>query len=202
MNIYMKAIPLVMIGCLFMASCSSDWDDHYDESSITLANGSEVTIFNGSVTDYIKSASDLTKVNELFNRNDIFAETRSDGQYTFIVCADDLYDESKINDEATFAEQSVANMSINPSKLVDGWNINMRSGKSVWVYDGGKRLDDCNIIKAVKADNGYVYYVDGMLPVRQSAYELLISLGDDTHVSRSWSPITTMSISTAKTVFP
>ena len=129
----MKAIPLVMIGCLFMASCSSDWDDHYDESSITLANGSEVTIFNGSVTDYIKSASDLTKVNELFNRNDIFAETHSDGQYTFIVCADDLYDESKINDEATFAEQSVANMSINPSKLVDGWNINMRSGKSVWV---------------------------------------------------------------------
>lgn len=179
MNIYMKAIPLVMIGCLFMASCSSDWDDHYDESSITLANGSEVTIFNGSVTDYIKSASDLTKVNELFNRNDIFAETRSDGQYTFIVCADDLYDESKINDEATFAEQSVANMSINPSKLVDGWNINMRSGKSVWVYDGGKRLDDCNIIKAVKADNGYVYYVDDMLPVRQSAYELLMSLGDE-----------------------
>lgn len=179
MNIYMKALPLVMIGCLFMASCSSDWDDHYDESSITLANGSEVTVFNGSVTDYVKTAPDLTKTSSLFTRNNIFADTRNDGQYTFIVCADDLYDETKISDESIFAKQSVANMGINPAKLVDGWNINMRSGKSVWVYDGGKRLDDCNITKAVKANNGYIYYVDGMLPVRQSAYELLKSLGDE-----------------------
>ena len=55
----------------------------------------------------------------------------------------------------------------------------MRSGKSVWVYENGKQLDGLNISKIVKTVNGFVYYVDGILPIRQSAYELLLSLGED-----------------------
>lgn len=172
-------LPIVLLGCIMTTGCTSDWDNHFDESAITLPNGSEVSIFNGNVTDYIKTSNDLTKTNSLFESNGIYAETTSDGQYTFIVCADANYDETKITDEATFAKQSVADMSVNPSKMVEGWNINMRSGKSVWIYDGGKRIDDCNIVKAVKANNGYIYYIDGMLPIRQSAYEMLLSLGDD-----------------------
>lgn len=172
-------IPIVLLGCIMTTGCTSDWDDHFDESAITLPNGGEVSIFNGNVTDYIKTSNDLTKTNSLFERNGIYAATTNNGQYTFIVCADANYDENKITDEATFAKQSVADMSVNPSKIVEGWNINMRSGKSVWIYDGGKRIDDCNIVKAVKANNGYIYYVDGMLPIRQSAYEMLLSLGDE-----------------------
>ncbi len=174
-----KVLPIVIMGCLTAASCSSDWDDHYDESGISLAEGSDVVIYNGSVADYIGSAADLNKMDELFKRNGIYTSTRADGQYTFIVCADDRYDESKVTDEKAFAEQCVADMAVNPSKLTDGSNINTRSGKSVWVYDGGKQLDDYAITKVVKTTNGYIYYVDGTIPVRQSAYELLKSLGDD-----------------------
>ena len=160
-------------------SCSSDWDDHYDEAGITLADGSSVVIYNGSITDYIGGTSDLSKMNALFKRNGIFTTTRADGQYTFIVCTDAHYDESKVTDEKAFAEQCVADMAVNPAKLTDGSNINTRSGKSVWVYEGGKKLDDYTITKVVKAANGYIYYVDGTIPVRQSAYELLLSLGDE-----------------------
>ena len=166
-------------------SCSSDWDDHYDEAGITLADGSSVVIYNGSITDYIGGTNDLSKMNALFKRNGIFTTTRADGQYTFIVCTDAQYDESKVTDEKAFAEQCVADMAVNPAKLTDGSNINTRSGKSVWVYDGGKKLDDYTITKVVKAANGYIYYVDGTIPVRQSAYELLLSLGDEYSVMRT-----------------
>ena len=174
-----KVLPIVLVGCLMAASCSSDWDDHYDESGISVAEGSDVVIYNGSVADYIGNATDLGKMDELFKRNGIYTTTRADGQYTFIVCADDRYDESKITDEKAFAQQCVADMAVNPAKLTDGFNINTRSGKSVWVYNGGKQLDDYAITKTVKANNGYIYYVDGTIPVRQSAYELLKSLGDE-----------------------
>lgn len=174
-----KVLPIVLMGCLTAASCSSDWDDHYDESGISIGEGSDVVIYNGSVADYIGNAADLTKMDELFKRNSIYTSTRADGQYTFIVCADNRYDESKITDEKAFAEQCVADMGVNPAKLTDGSNINTRSGKSVWVYNGGKQLDDFAITKVVKAANGYIYYVDGTIPVRQSAYELLKSLGDE-----------------------
>ena len=50
-----KVLPIVLVGCLTAASCSSDWDDHYDESGISLAEGSDVVIYNGSVADYIGS---------------------------------------------------------------------------------------------------------------------------------------------------
>lgn len=174
-----KLFPMLLAGCMAMASCSSDWDDHYDEAGITVGNGSDVNIYNGTITDYITSAAELTKIKALLNENGAFKETYADGQYTFIVCPDNVFDESKINNKAFFAKHCVSNMAVNPAKLVDGSNINMRSGKSVWVYEGGKRLDDHNITKTVKTNNGYIYYVDGIMPVRQSAYELLNSLGDE-----------------------
>lgn len=179
MNKIYKVFPMLLMGCAITASCSSDWDDHFDETRITVGAGSNVTIFEGSVTDYMRNAGDLTKMNSLMNRNGIYKDTHDDGQYTFIVCADNNFDAAKISDEAVFARYCVANMGVSPAKLVDGSNINTRSGKSVWVYDNGKKLDELNITKTVKADNGYIYYVDGILPVRQSAYELLNSLGSE-----------------------
>ena len=94
-----KVFPIVLMGCLMATSCSSDWDDHYDEAGITLADGSSVVIYNGSITDYIGGTNDLSKMNALFKRNGIFTTTRADGQYTFIVCTDAQYDESKVTDE-------------------------------------------------------------------------------------------------------
>jgi len=178
MNKIYKVFPLLLIGCSVLAACS-EWDDHFDEQSLSVSDGSDVAVYDGSVVDYIKNASDLSNMNSLLANNGIYDETYADGQYTFIVCANDNFDASAITDEAMFAKNSVANMGVNPAKLIDGSNINTRSGKSLWVYDGGTKLDDRLITKKVKANNGYIYYVDGILQVRQSAYELLNSLGDE-----------------------
>lgn len=168
----------MLLGCMATA-CSSDWDNHYDEAGISINGESQVTVFNGTVTDYMANAGDLKNMNELLSRNGAYAETYADGQYTFIVCDDSHFDASKISDEKMFAQYCVSNIGVNPSKLVDGSNINTRSGKSVWVYGNGSKLDNYNITKTIKTANGFIYYIDGMLEVRQSAYELLKSLGDE-----------------------
>ena len=176
-----KQIALAMICCAagFMASaCSSDWDDHSDQSDLQVA-GSQVSVYNGSIAQYLNGADDLKKMTALLNQQKAFDETFADGSYTFIVCPDNLYDESLITSPANFARLSVSNMAVNPSKLVDGANIQTRFGKSIWVYENGKKLEDYTITKVVKADNGYIYYIDGILPILPSAYEYFESLGDD-----------------------
>ena len=160
------------------AGCS-DWDDHYDQTSMQVSGVENISVYNGSVSAYINSSNELTKMAALLERNKIYDETYDDGQYTFIVCPDNSFDESRIENELTFAKHCVANMAVNPAKLVDGANIQTRSGKSVWVYDGGRKLEDYTITKVVKADNGFIYFVDGILPVMPSAYEYLQSLGDE-----------------------
>ena len=179
MNKIYKTIPLFIAGCLLSVACTSDWDDHYDETGITLSESSNVTIYNGSVSDLLRNAADLTKTNKMFERTGILADVYNEGQYTFIVCDDQTFDAAKITDEAKYAKLSVSNIGVNPAKLIDGSNINTRAGKSLWVSDNGKKLNKSNITKIIKADNGYVYYVDAMLDIRPSAYELLMSLGDE-----------------------
>lgn len=169
----------MLLGCLMATACSSDWNDHYNEQAITLEEGSDVIITENNVTDYIGSASDLTMINDILNRNDVYDETYTDGQYTFIVCDDASFNEAEITDESTFANHCVSNIGVNPAKLTDGSNIMMRSGKAIWVTENGTKLDGLTITKTIKAANGYIYYVNGILPVRQSAYELLLSLGDE-----------------------
>lgn len=179
MNKIYKTIPLFIAGSLLSVSCTSEWDDHYDEAAITLNESSNVSIYNGSVSELLKNEADLKKINELFERTGIFADVYDEGQYTFIVCDDATFDASQLTDETTYARLCVSNIGVNPAKLVDGSNINTRAGKSIWVNDNGKKLDKGNITKIVRANNGYVYYTDRMLEVRPSAYEMLKSLGDE-----------------------
>ena len=175
-----KIFPLVLfMGGMVAVSCSGDWDDHYDLQDVTIANGVNVNSYQGDIATYLTSAGDATKAMEVLSRQGIFNETKADGQYTFVICDDAHFDASKIADENRFAQLSVADMGVMPSKLVTGYNIETRAGKSIWVYDDGKQLDKHNITKIVKTNNGYVYYIDGMLEVHPSAYELLQSLGDN-----------------------
>ncbi|MBQ8594021.1 MAG: hypothetical protein IJ467_07020 [Bacteroidaceae bacterium] len=180
MKRYIKVFPaLCLMGCVALASCSSEWDDHYDEAALRVDADGGVDISNSTLAEYIEKADNLNQMYALLNDNKVFDDMYAEGQYTVFVCPDDKFDESKISNDSLFALHSVANTPVSPAKLVDGSNINTRSGKSVWVYEGGKQLDGLNITKKVKAANGYIYYLDGILPVRPSAYELLVSLGDE-----------------------
>ncbi len=169
----------VMCSLLLLASCS-DWDDHYDDNGISNA---DVEIYNGDIASYINNNESLTEMARLYNQNGIFESTTPDGNYTFIVAENSAFEAQKeeITDEARWARHTVADASIAPSLLTDGYGIQTRSGKSVWVYGNGQqaKLDDYNILKTVKTANGYVYVIDGLLPVRQSIYEYLTALPEE-----------------------
>lgn len=174
-----KTFPLLLLGCALTAACSSDWDDHYDEHGISLTGDTDVLVTGSTVSQYIQGAADLTELNQVLTDNGVYDETYSDGQYTFIVCDDNYFDASQVSDMAVYAQHCVSDIGVSPSKLTDGSNIMMRSGKSIWVTGNGTMLDGLTITKKIKAANGYIYYVNGVLPVRQSAYELLLSLGSE-----------------------
>ena len=172
--------------CAFVTISCSDWDDHYDATSISTEE--DVEIYSGDIVSYMKSTSDVSSISAVFQSAGIYDSVFTDREYTFIVVSNDVYgDGSSIEDKDAYAEYCVADLSISPSKLTDGFGIYTRSGKCVWVYDndGTINLDEFNIEKKVKTDNGYVYYTDGILTIRQSIYEYLNSLGDEYSIFKS-----------------
>lgn len=167
---------LPILVAVVVASCSSDWDDHFDDGGIKTA---DLEIYNGDIVSYMRSTADVSQMSQLLEQNGIYDSTFTTSDYTFIVCSNEVYNSSNAN--RTFAENSVSNQAVAPSGLTDGFGISTRSGKYVWVYGNGlnAQLDVAHIVKAVKTNNGYVYYVDQPIPVRQSVYEYLKSLGSD-----------------------
>ena len=165
-----------MCSLALLASCS-DWDDHFSEANVV----ADMEVYSGDVVSYLRSTPELSEIVSIYENNGVLSATSEDGSYTFIVADNGVFDASQLSDAAAYAKYTVADAAIAPSMLTNGYGINTRSGKSLWVYrdDHGVKLDDYNISKSVKADNGYVYYVDGEFPMRRSVYEMLNSLPDD-----------------------
>ncbi|MBQ8114602.1 MAG: hypothetical protein IJ145_00580 [Prevotella sp.] len=172
----MKKTAGLMCSLALLASCS-DWDDHFSEANVV----ADMEVYSGDVVSYLRSTPELSEIVSLYENNGVLSATSEDGSYTFIVADNGVFDASQLADAAAYAKYTVADAAIAPSMLTNGYGINTRSGKSLWVYrdDHGVKLDDYNISKSVKADNGYVYYVDGVFQIRRSVYEMLTSLPDD-----------------------
>jgi len=172
--------------CGFIAACAitaattscSDWSDHYDEAGVATE---QVEVYGGDIVSYLRSATDLSQISAIFEQAGIYNNTTTDKQYTFVVCDNGTLSGSDITDKTFFARYCVSDAAVTPSELVDGFGINNRAGKTIWIYGEGSqaKIDNFNIKKVVKTDNGYIYIIDGVLPIRQSAYEFLQSLGDD-----------------------
>jgi len=162
-----------------LSSCS-DWNDHFDETTV----GTQLMdVYDGDIVSYLRSASDLKQISSLFEQAGAYTNTFSDKQYTFVVCADDVFNagRSAITDNVQFARYCISDAAVAPSQLTEGFGINNRAGKTIWVYGAGSQalIDNFKIVRTVKTQNGYVYYIDGVLPIRQSVYEYLQSLGSD-----------------------
>lgn len=175
-----KGAVCLMVCSVFAATGCSDWNDHYDEAGISTTS---VDVYQGDIVSYIRSAADLTQISQLFEQAGVYSTTAADRQYTFVVSDNGTMtaNADAIADRQLFARYSVSDIAVTPSELVDGFGINNRAGKTIWVYGSGDnaRIDEYSIKKTVKTNNGYVYYIDGVLPVRQSVYEYLQSLGSD-----------------------
>lgn len=183
-----RYIPVVISWILILTglvSCNENWDNYYNSGTV---NSDKVQIFEGSVVDFLKSQSDLSTISSIFQANGIYDSTRTNREYTYIVCTNTLLDNSTIPNKASFAKNCVSDISVSPSKLSDGLGITTRTGKNVWVAvkeNGDIYFDNYKLVKAVKVQNGYVYYVDGVIPVRQSVDEYFESLGSDYSIFKS-----------------
>lgn len=179
----MKVHKLITVSCLFLLfgtfSCSESWDDYYSESP---KESDDVEIYDGNIEAFLKSQSDLTSLSSLFEDYGVYDKIQATKEYTIIVCNNDLLDENIALDKASFAKNSVSDVSISPSRLTNGLGITTRLGKNIWVGmngDGKIYLDNFTLVKQVKTLNGYVYYVNGVIPIRPSISEYFETLGDD-----------------------
>ncbi len=171
------SLMTLLTGSCFLVACS-DWDDHFDATGVVTE---KIEIYNGDVVDYMQKTADLSQISALLEEQKMFEDMNKDKDYTLIVCENGFFDETVIQDKAMFAKNCVSDMSVSPDKLVPGYGIATRANKNVWVYAGenGIKIDDYEIVKTIKTQNGYIYYVAGTITVRLSVYEYLQSLGDD-----------------------
>jgi hypothetical protein len=168
------------VGCGFAAATTacSDWNNHYDEAAIATTS---LEVYQGDIVSYLKANSDLSQISAIFEQTGAYQSTDASKQYTFVVADNSTMSGATIADPTLFANNCISDAAVTPSELVDGFGINNRAGKTIWVYGQGSslKIDNFGIKKTVKTDNGFVYVIDGVLPVRLSVYEYLKSLGDD-----------------------
>lgn len=172
-------INIALLGAAaLVATACSDWDDHFDNAG--LQSTDKVTVYDGDIVSYMKATADVSSLSALLERQGIYNNVSTGKEYTFIVCDNSVFDASKVTNDSLFARYSVSEANIAPSLLTDGFGINTLSGKHIWVHGTGDglTLDEYAITKTVKTSNGFIYYVDGVLPVRQSVYEYIQSLDD------------------------
>lgn len=172
-------LSILAVSTLIAASSCTDWDEHYDEAGINTTEA--VDVYNGDIVSYMNSASDVSKMAALYKQNGVFANMNADNTYTLFVCDDNTFANGTITDPKAFANYCVADIALPPSQLTEGFGVQTRLGKHIWVgaADNGIKLDDYNVKKTVKTNNGYIYYIDGVLPLRQSIYEFLKGLDDN-----------------------
>ncbi|MBN2165410.1 MAG: hypothetical protein JW717_03960 [Marinilabiliaceae bacterium] len=174
---------LVAIGFLLLSfvtiSCNEKWDNYY---SLNDQQSDDVEIYSGDIENYIKSKTNLSVISAIFNQNSIFDSIQPNGGYTIIVYTNDIIENETVPDKASFAKNCVSNIAFNPSKLTDGLGISTLLGKNIWIKnddDGTIFFDNYELIKQVKTTNGFVYYLNGIIPIRKSVYEMFESLNDN-----------------------
>lgn len=176
-----REIVMYASSCLVLASlisCQDTWDEHYSAADIV---SEDMIIWNGDIESYIKAQSDLSTVSDLLEAQGIFDSTDQTNGYTYIVFNNDAMAGRDTSYDVELAMNMVSDISVSPSKLEDGLGIYTRLGKNIWIYekDSTVYFDDYKLTKKVKADNGYIYYIENVIPIRQSVYDMLKGLGDD-----------------------
>ena len=164
-------------------SCSDTWDEHFDAHDIV---SSDIEIYRGDAASYLREQPELSDMKALFENTGILSSLTADDTYTLIVCDNDHFDRSVITDDSAFVENSISDIYLSPDKLTQNFGIetryqtlNDRKNLRVHLREDGTYIDDYKIEKKVKADNGYIYYINGTIKLRRSMYEYIHSLGDN-----------------------
>ncbi len=176
---------IVSALCACVVSCTDNWDDHYDARAVT-SDSEDIEVYSGDVVSYLQSQPTLSEMTELIEKTGQMESLPSDGQFTLVVCENDNLDMSKIANDTAFVKNSISDTPVSPDKFTENFGILTRyetlyDKKNLRVYlrDDDIYIDEYKLYKKVKADNGYIYYIDGTIIPRESIYEYLQALGDD-----------------------
>ena len=176
---------IVSALCACVVSCTDNWDDHYDARAVT-SDSEDIEVYSGDVVSYLQSQPTLSEMTELIEKTGQMEPLPSDGQFTLVVCENDNLDMSKIANDTAFVKNSISDTPVSPDKFTENFGILTRyetlyDKKNLRVYlrDDDIYIDEYKLYKKVKADNGYIYYIDGTIIPRESIYEYLQALGDD-----------------------
>lgn len=159
-------------------SCQNAWEEHYTQSTLESEN---LVIWSGDIESYIKSQTDLTRMDSLLESQGMYNQTSVSNGYTYMVYDNEAMLERVSGNDADLALNSVSDISVSPTKLVKGFGIGTRLGKNIWVNELNSTtyLDNFRLTKKVKATNGYVYFVEKVVPIRPSVYDKLKHLGSN-----------------------
>jgi len=179
---YIKIATIVSI--LPWASCSDDWNNHYDVQEG--ASTQSVEVFKGNVADYLNQHSEFSTISGLFSSNGLSSLTQKGNSCTLIIPSNDVLSDAGVsasNAGADYVKSCIADVPVPPSSLTNYYGIYTQNGKYLWVTsETGDPIvlnDNYNVTKTVKADNGYIYVVDGVIPVRQNIREYIMGLDQD-----------------------
>ncbi len=172
-------ISLLLILLNGTYSCTETWDAYYSSKAIETDS---IEVFTGTVKEYLSSKNELSSIYSIFHETRILNSVKNGNDYTVIVCTNDVLGNTAIADKMSFAKNSISDIAFSPSKLANGAGITTRLGKNIWIsqtQNGGIYFDNNKLLKKVKTANGFIYYVSGIIEVRNSIYDYFNGLGSD-----------------------
>ncbi len=185
---------LMLAVVVAVASCSElKDDDHYGNSDTQISN-SELKIVEMSSENYIRSRSDLSSMNTLFESQGIYEELNKKGQLsTMLVVTNDHFQQPA--EKTEFVTRShVSDISISPANLENGTRLMMWHGKyvNVSIDEVGLKgnivdhilFNNGAVKEVIKTTSGYIYVISEMIETPTSLYDFINELGDDYSVFR------------------
>lgn len=189
-------IYTMLLAGIMSSGCSDTWDEHYKETE-TVINNTEITIVDGSLTDYLAKESSLSSTYQLLEKTGMIEQLQNRDQlYTILAVNGQISrseSEENINDEIYLAQNHISDVSLSPSNIADGQRILMWSGKYLSIGlnadasgENTITFNKATVEKVVKLNNGYVYILNEAVNAPRSMYETIQNLGEDYSIFKEW----------------
>lgn len=183
-------ILILLLGVFAVTSCSDlDDDNHYSNSQTEIQND-ELRIVDVSSEDYIKSRSDLSDMNALFEQDSIYDQLRAKDQVsTLLVVTNNNFQSPSVDKLDYVAKSHVSDIAISPVNMHDGERLMMWHGKyvSIDIDSLGQQghivnhimLNNAAVKEAIKTNDGYVYVISDMITTPTSLFDYIQNLDDN-----------------------
>lgn len=181
---YLLSVIVLLTGVLF--SCTEEWDSHYSKQE-EVVNNENIEIVDESIVTYIKSQSSYSSANKFFEETGVFTSMTEKNLFyaIFVVDNDGMPTFTENDDLAYLASSHISTISLSPGNIKDGQRIVMWNTKYVNVtkmpVDDGHLItfNGSRVKRVIKANNGYIYELEGLIQSPRSLMEVLESLNDN-----------------------